>query len=206
MRGQGIKLTSYISKKCREKGTLMPVIEKIMNNESFEGAIVLPPKCGLYLDRPVACVDYSSLYPSTIVSYNLSHDSKVSTKEYNLDDVSTEMSFLEMLDALNKKLIESGDNPVAFDNDCREGICGCCSLFVNGKPHGPGQKITTCELHMRAFKDGSTAPMAENYIRESILNTTTNIVTGFDPVMPTFQGRFSQDELDAVIAYIKSLN
>jgi len=87
MRGQGIKLTSYISKKCREKGTLMPVIEKNMNNESFEGAMVLPPKCGLYLDRPVACVDYSSLYPSTIVSYNLSHDSKVSTKEYNHDNV-----------------------------------------------------------------------------------------------------------------------
>ena len=76
--------------------------------------------------------------------------------EYPMDNVSPEMSFLEMLDALNKKLIESGDNPVAFDHDCREGICGCCSLFVNGKPHGPGQKITTCELHMRAFKDGET--------------------------------------------------
>ncbi|MCK4663742.1 MAG: succinate dehydrogenase/fumarate reductase iron-sulfur subunit [Bacteroidales bacterium] len=76
--------------------------------------------------------------------------------EYKLDDASPEMSFPEMLDALNKKLVESGDEPVAFDHDCREGICGCCSLFINGRPHGPGQKTTTCELHLREFKDGET--------------------------------------------------
>lgn len=86
LRGQGIKLTSYISKKCREKGILMPTIEKSMNDESYEGAIVLSPKCNLYLDDPVACVDYSSLYPSSMISENISHDSKVWTKEYDLDD------------------------------------------------------------------------------------------------------------------------
>ena len=86
LRGQGIKLTSYISKKCREKGILMPTIEKSMNDESYEGAIVLPPKCNLYLDEAVACVDYSSLYPSSMISENISHDSKVWTKEYDLDD------------------------------------------------------------------------------------------------------------------------
>ena len=85
MRGQGIKLTSYIAKKCREKKTLMPVMEKPLFDDGYEGAIVLPPKCDLYLDNPVACVDYSSLYPSSMISENLSHDSKVWTKEYNLE-------------------------------------------------------------------------------------------------------------------------
>ena len=84
MRGQGIKLTSYIAKKCREKRTLMPVIEKGSLDDGYEGAIVLDPKCDLYLDNPVACVDFASLYPSCIVSENLSHDSKVWTKEYDL--------------------------------------------------------------------------------------------------------------------------
>ena len=87
MRGQGIKLTSYVAKKCREKNTLMPVIEKLDSDDGFEGAIVLDPKCDLYLDNPVACVDYASLYPSSMMSENLSHDSKVWTKEYDLDGV-----------------------------------------------------------------------------------------------------------------------
>ena len=84
MRGQGIKLTSYVAKKCREKRTLLPVIEKGGLDEGYEGAIVLDPKCDLYLDNPVACVDYASLYPSSMISENLSHDSKVWTKEYDL--------------------------------------------------------------------------------------------------------------------------
>jgi len=87
MRGQGIKLTSFIAKKCMEKDTLMPVIQKNYNDTGYEGAIVLPPKCDLYLDNPVACVDYASLYPSSMISENLSHDSKVWTKEYNLNDL-----------------------------------------------------------------------------------------------------------------------
>ena len=86
MRGQGIKLTSYIAKKCREKKTLMPVIDKANDDEGYEGAIVLDPKCDLYLQDPVACVDYSSLYPSSMISENISHDSKVWTKEYDLDN------------------------------------------------------------------------------------------------------------------------
>ena len=85
MRGQGIKLTSYVAKKCRQKNTLMPFIEKSMDDEGYEGATVLEPETGLYLDNPVACVDYSSLYPSSIISENLSHDSKVWTKEYDLE-------------------------------------------------------------------------------------------------------------------------
>lgn len=86
LRGQGIKLTSYVAKKCREMNTLMKVLgEPDMNDEGYEGATVLDPKCNLYLDNPVACVDYASLYPSSMISENLSHDSKVWTKEYDLE-------------------------------------------------------------------------------------------------------------------------
>jgi len=84
-RGQGIKLTSYVAKKCREKNTLMPDLEKSTEVDGYEGAIVLPPKCAMYMDNPVACVDYASLYPSSMISQNYSHDSKVWTKEYDLD-------------------------------------------------------------------------------------------------------------------------
>ena len=84
-RGQGIKLTSYVAKKCREKNTLMPDVEKGTGDDGYEGAIVLPPKCSMYMDNPVACVDYASLYPSSMISQNLSHDSKVWTKEYDLN-------------------------------------------------------------------------------------------------------------------------
>lgn len=75
---------------------------------------------------------------------------------YELKDVSPEMSFLEMLDYLNTQLIQNGKEPVSFEHDCREGICGSCGLFINGRPHGPMRNTTTCELHMRAFKDGET--------------------------------------------------
>ena len=75
---------------------------------------------------------------------------------YKLNDVSTDSSFLEMLDQLNEQLIEEGKEPVAFDHDCREGICGMCSLYINGRAHGPDTGITTCQLHMRMFKDGET--------------------------------------------------
>ena len=84
MRGQSIKLTSYIAKKCRAKNTLMPVLDKGDADEGYEGACVLEPKCNLYLDDPVACLDYGSLYPSSMISENISHDSKVSTKEFDL--------------------------------------------------------------------------------------------------------------------------
>lgn len=84
LRGQGIKLTSFVAKKCREKRTLIPVIDKGDMDDGYEGATVLKPKCDLYLDNPVACVDYASLYPSSMISENLSHDSKVWTKEYDM--------------------------------------------------------------------------------------------------------------------------
>ncbi len=76
--------------------------------------------------------------------------------DYKISNISPDMSFLEMLDLLNNKLINSGKTPVAFDHDCREGICGMCSLYINGEAHGPGRSITTCQLHMREFKDGET--------------------------------------------------
>lgn len=76
--------------------------------------------------------------------------------DYELKDVSTHMSFLEMFDVLNQQLILKGEDPVAFDHDCREGICGACSMVINGNPHGPDKGTTTCQLHMRRFKDGET--------------------------------------------------
>ena len=75
-------------------------------------------------------------------------------KNYVLSDISPDMSFLEMLDVLNEQLLAKNEEPVAFDHDCREGICGSCSMMINGKPHGPESMTTTCQLHMRKFKDG----------------------------------------------------
>ncbi|MDB5228389.1 MAG: succinate dehydrogenase/fumarate reductase iron-sulfur subunit [Bacteroidota bacterium] len=76
--------------------------------------------------------------------------------DYKVENISSEMSFLEMIDILNEKLVEENKEPVAFDHDCREGICGTCSMFINGRAHGPWHATTTCQLHMRAFKDGDT--------------------------------------------------
>ncbi len=76
--------------------------------------------------------------------------------EYSVQDISPEMSFLEMLDVLNENLLHAGQDPVAFDHDCREGICGSCALFINGRAHGPQRRTTACQLHMRAFADGDT--------------------------------------------------
>jgi succinate dehydrogenase iron-sulfur subunit len=83
-------------------------------------------------------------------------NSKGKIVNYQVTDISEDMSFLEMLDVLNERLINEGDEPVAFDHDCREGICGTCSLYINGEAHGPDRAITTCQLHMRKFKDGDT--------------------------------------------------
>lgn len=75
---------------------------------------------------------------------------------YEVPDVSPDMSFLEMLDVLNEGLTARGEDPIAFDHDCREGICGSCSMVINGRPHGPNPATTTCQLHMRSFRDGDT--------------------------------------------------
>ena len=75
---------------------------------------------------------------------------------HQLSGVTGDMSFLEMMDVLNDKIIREGGDPIAFDHDCREGICGMCSMFINGEAHGPGRGVTTCQLHMRSFKDGDT--------------------------------------------------
>ena len=81
---------------------------------------------------------------------------KGSMVSYPIDNISPDMSFLEMIDALNNMLILRNEEPVAFDHDCREGICGMCSMFINGEAHGPDRNVTTCQLHMRKFKDGDT--------------------------------------------------
>ena len=81
---------------------------------------------------------------------------KGSFEKYEVDGVSEDMSFLEMLDMLNNNLVESGHVPVSFDHDCREGICGTCGVVINGRPHGPLKGVTTCQLHMRSFEDGDT--------------------------------------------------
>ena len=83
-------------------------------------------------------------------------DAKGALETYQVKDISPDMSFLEMFDVLNEQLINGGKEPIAFDHDCREGICGMCSMFINGRPHGPVKGVTTCQLHMRSFKDGDT--------------------------------------------------
>jgi succinate dehydrogenase / fumarate reductase iron-sulfur subunit len=101
-----------------------------------------------------------------------------------VNDISADMSFLEMIDVLNEQLIRKGDEPVAFDHDCREGICGMCSMFINGRAHGPWKGTTTCQLHMRAFKDGDTITIepwrAKGFpvIRDLIVDRT-----GFDRII-----------------------
>lgn len=83
-------------------------------------------------------------------------NTKGNFETYTLENISPNSSFLEMLDVLNDQLVNERKEPVSFDHDCREGICGTCSLFINGQPHGPGENVTTCQLHMRSFKDGDT--------------------------------------------------
>ena len=83
-------------------------------------------------------------------------NSSGSFQNYEIDEITPDMSFLEMMDVLNERLIIEGVDPIAFDHDCREGICGSCSLFINGRAHGPDKGITTCQLHMRKFKDGDS--------------------------------------------------
>ncbi len=83
-------------------------------------------------------------------------NSKGNFESYKLNDITPDSSFLEMMDVLNEQLLAEGKEPVAYDHDCREGICGMCSMFINGRAHGPDTEITTCQLHMRKFKDGDT--------------------------------------------------
>lgn len=83
-------------------------------------------------------------------------EAKGNFETHKVSGISPDMSFLEMFDVLNEQLITEGKEPIAFDHDCREGICGTCSMFINGRPHGPKRGITTCQLHMRSFRDGDT--------------------------------------------------
>jgi len=85
-----------------------------------------------------------------------SANAKGSMKEYKVSDIDADTSFLEMLDVLNQQLVEKGEDVISFDNDCREGVCGTCSLYINGEAHGPKKLVTTCQLYMRSFTDGQT--------------------------------------------------
>ncbi len=107
-------------------------------------------------------------------------------KMYSLSDVSPDMSFLEMFDVLNEQLVRKGEDPVAFDHDCREGICGMCSMVINGQPHGPLRGVTTCQLHMRSFNDGDTI-VVEPW-RAAAFPVLKDLIvdrTGFDRIMST---------------------
>ena len=84
------------------------------------------------------------------------NNSEGKLRDYEISDITPDMSFLEMMDVLNEELINRNEDPVAFDHDCREGICGSCSMFINGQAHGPDRLVTTCQLHMRKFNDGDT--------------------------------------------------
>ncbi len=101
-------------------------------------------------------MEHNNLNLTVKVWRQKNNQAKGQFESYPVRDISIEMSFLEMIDVLNESLIVEGKDPVAFDHDCREGICGMCSMYINGKPHGPWQANTTCQLHMRAFKDGDT--------------------------------------------------
>lgn len=101
-------------------------------------------------------MDHSTINLTLEVWRQENKSSKGRFVTYKVDNVSTEMSFLEMFDVLNERLIIEGKDPIAFDHDCREGICGSCSMHINGRPHGPWHATTVCQLHMRAFKDGET--------------------------------------------------
>lgn len=101
-------------------------------------------------------MDHSTINLTLEVWRQEAADKKGKFVSYKVDEVSTEMSFLEMFDVLNERLINEGKDPIAFDHDCREGICGSCSMHINGRPHGPWHATTVCQLHMRAFKNGET--------------------------------------------------
>ena len=101
-------------------------------------------------------MEHASMNLTLKVWRQKNNQAKGNFETYDVKDVSEEMSFLEMFDVLNERLIREGKDPIAFDHDCREGICGMCSMVIDGKPHGPWKANTVCQLHMRAFKDGDT--------------------------------------------------
>ena len=113
-----------------------------------------------------------------------SADNKGHFESYPVDNISKDMSFFEVLDLLNNQLIKSNKDPVAFDHDCREGICGTCGVMINGRPHGPLKGVTSCQLHMRSFKDGDELVVEPfrakpfSIIRDLVINRTS-----FDSIM-----------------------
>ena len=114
-------------------------------------------------------------------------EAKGEMTDYQLKDVSPDISFLEMLDYLNIQLIEEGKEPVAFDHDCREGICGMCSLMIDGQAHGPEAKTTTCQLHMRKFKNGDTIYVEPFRANAFPLNKGLKIAQTYNPMIFYFE-------------------
>jgi DNA polymerase elongation subunit (family B) len=180
-RGQGIKLTSYVAKKCREKNTLMPDLEKPKNASGYEGAIVLPPKCDMYMDNPVACVDYSSLYPSSMISQNYSHDSKVWTKTYDNDN--------KLIKVTGEK---DSDGKFIYDNlDGYEYIDIEFDIFEYrrpvGKPKAKAEKTKvgrkTCRWVQLPDNQKSIMPAILEELLKARKDTRKKIKTESDPFM-----------------------
>ena len=184
MRGQGIKLTSYIAKKCREKDTLMPVIDKGSSDDGYEGAIVLDPKCDLYLDNPVACVDYASLYPSSMLSENLSHDSKVWTREYDLAN--------NLIEETGEK---DNDGNFIYDNlpDYKYVDCTYDTYtYVRKTPSAAAEKVK-CGRKVCRF---AQFPNGERGIMPSILEELLKARKSTRKLIPTEKDEFMKNVLD----------
>ena len=126
---------------------------------------------------------------------------------FDAKGISPDMSFLEMFDVVNEHLISSGKEPIAFDHDCREGICGMCSMYINGRPHGPKQGVTTCQLHMRSFKDGDTIVfcLGEIDCRCHIHKHITETTTYQDIINNIVDNYFEAIELNLFISQITPL-
>jgi DNA polymerase elongation subunit (family B) len=184
MRGQGIKLTSYIAKKCREKDTLMPVIDKGSSDDGYEGAIVLDPKCDLYLDNPVACVDYASLYPSSMLSENLSHDSKVWTREYDLAN--------NLIEETGEK---DNDGNFIYDNlpDYKYVDCTYDTYtYIRKTPSAAAEKVK-CGRKVCRF---AQFPNGERGVMPSILEELLKARKSTRKLIPTEKDEFMKNVLD----------
>jgi DNA polymerase elongation subunit (family B) len=199
-RGQGIKLTSYVAKKCREKGVLMPVIDKGSKNDGYEGAIVLPPKCGLYLDDPVCVGDFASLYPSSMLSENLCHSSKVWTKIYDL---------------AGNLVLETGEKDVdgnyMYDN--LPGIEYVDVKFdtyrwIKKNPKARAEKVKSgykeCRFAQPTIKEDGTQ---EKAIMPSILQELLDVRKSTRKIIPQTQDEFMKNVLDKrQLAYKETAN
>lgn len=184
-RGQGIKLTSYVAKKCREKHTLMVDLDNRAKNDGYEGAIVLPPKCSMYMDNPVACVDYSSLYPSSMISNNLVfNDSKVWVKEYDLAG-NLVYQFAKRINKANISTTIYLDTNMLIWNSIHSSISAKHPLPAPRKPNAEPKSY-----------DGLSFPMIKKEIMPSILEELLKARSATCKHAKTEKDPFMQNILD----------